>query len=283
MWLGDLVKLCVIGGGSTYTPELVDGLLRRRDRLPIEELHLVDVDEGRLAVLGPLAERMASAAGADWNVRWGTDRAAGIRNATFVISQMRVGGMAARERDEQLGREFGLIGQETTGVGGFAKALRTIPVALDIARDIEARAPARSCSTSRIRPGWSPRRSAAIRTSPRSACATCRWSFSQWFARGLGARRERARARLRGAEPPQLGAQPCGLPDGVDHVGTLVDGMAGHAERHPPSRRPANQGWTADIVRLIDAIPNYYLLYYLETAAWEPITEVDPPDRDRRR
>ena len=65
------MKLCVIGGGSTYTPELVDGLLRRRDRLPIERLHLVDVDEDRLAVLGPLAERMARVAGAEWDVQWG--------------------------------------------------------------------------------------------------------------------------------------------------------------------------------------------------------------------
>ncbi len=74
-------------------------------------------------------------------VEWGTDRRVGIAGSTFVVSQMRVGGMAARERDEQLGREFGLIGQETVGVGGFANALRTIPVALDIAADIERLAP----------------------------------------------------------------------------------------------------------------------------------------------
>ena len=101
------MKLCVIGGGSTYTPELVDGLLRRRDVLPITELHLVDIDEARLAVLGPLAQRMVQHAGSDLVVRYGTDRAAGIEGSAFVVSQIRVGGMAARQRDEELGKEFG--------------------------------------------------------------------------------------------------------------------------------------------------------------------------------
>ncbi|HEY3832375.1 MAG TPA: 6-phospho-beta-glucosidase [Acidimicrobiia bacterium] len=261
------MKICVIGGGSTYTPELVDGLLRRRDRLPIEELHLVDIDEARLAVLGPLAERMATAAGAHWKVSWGSDRVAGIRDAMFVISQMRVGGMAARERDEQLGREFGLIGQETVGVGGFANALRTIPVALDIARDIEEHAPGAILLNFTNPAGLVTE--ALCRHSNVTTIGLCNvpWSFSQWFARGLG------------VDAGELDLDYVGLnhlswvravrtPDGVDHVGTLVDGMAGHAERHPPSP-DGEPGWTGDIVRLIDAIPNYYLLYYFETAAWE--------------
>ena len=135
------MKVCVVGGGSTYTPELVEGLLSRREELGLRELHLVDVDERRLGVLGPLASRMSERVGGSVDVVWGTDRAAGITGATFVVSQLRVGGMAARERDEQLGRELGLVGQETVGVGGFANALRTIPVALEIAADIERLAP----------------------------------------------------------------------------------------------------------------------------------------------
>jgi 6-phospho-beta-glucosidase len=116
------LAVCVVGGGSTYTPELVDGLLRRREALPIRELRLVDIDQHRLEVLGPLARRMcerhARASGLPAiAVSWGADLAAGVRGAAFVVSQIRVGGMAARDRDEQLGREFGLIGQETVGVG----------------------------------------------------------------------------------------------------------------------------------------------------------------------
>ncbi len=261
------MKLCVIGGGSTYTPELIDGLLRRRDRLPIERVHLVDVDDERLAVLGPLAQRMADAAGAQWDVRWGTDRVAGIRDSAFVVSQMRVGGMAARERDEQLGREFGLIGQETVGVGGFANALRTIPVALDIARDIAEHACGAVLLNFTNPAGLVTE--ALCRHSEVTTIGLCNvpWSFSQWFAGALN------------VDATDLELDYVGLnhlswvrrvrtPDGTDHVRTLVDGMAGHAERHPP-KAGSEPGWTADIVRLIDAIPNYYLLYYFETAAWE--------------
>jgi len=135
------VRIAVIGGGSTYTPELVAGFLDRRDRLPIRELWLVDVSPERLAVVGGLAQRMVAANGAPFRVVLSTDRRAAIAGASYVITQLRVGQMAARHADEELGRRHGLVGQETTGVGGFAKALRTIPVVLGIARDIRELAP----------------------------------------------------------------------------------------------------------------------------------------------
>ncbi|MEZ5250575.1 MAG: hypothetical protein R2713_15600 [Ilumatobacteraceae bacterium] len=147
------MKVAVIGGGSTYTPELLDGLFRRRAELDLHEVHLHDVDPGRLELLGRLGERMAARSfehdratpagrsGVPVAVRWGTDRSAAVAGSSFVVSQIRVGGMAARERDELLGREFDLIGQETVGVGGLANAWRTIPVAVDIARDVARHAP----------------------------------------------------------------------------------------------------------------------------------------------
>ena len=90
------MKVCVIGGGSTYTPELVEGLLARREALDLHEIHLVDTDPARLAVLGPLASRMCHAAGSGVVVEWETDRRDAIAGSSFVVSQMRVGGMAAR-------------------------------------------------------------------------------------------------------------------------------------------------------------------------------------------
>ncbi len=135
------MKITVIGGGSTYTPELVDGLVRRRDTLPTDELWLMDVAADRLEVVGGFAQRMVEAAEAPFTVHLTTDRPAAIEGATFVITQMRVGGMQARGEDEHLGIRHGLVGQETTGVGGMAKALRTIPVMLDIARDVARLAP----------------------------------------------------------------------------------------------------------------------------------------------
>ncbi len=137
-----MIKVAVIGGGSTYTPELIQGFLARRGRLPVGEVWLVDPDPDRLAVVGGLTARMVAAAGGPFRVVLTGDRRAAISGADYVVTQLRVGRMAAREGDEQLGRRHGLVGQETTGVGGFAKALRTVPVILEIAAEIAAEAPA---------------------------------------------------------------------------------------------------------------------------------------------
>ena len=126
-------KIAVIGAGSTYTPELVDGLARRIDRLPIDELVLLDIEPERLEVVGGLARRMLTRA--DWPGTLVTtlDRDTALDGADFVLIQLRIGGQAARLVDETLPPKFGTIGQETTGAGGFAKALRTVPLVLDLA------------------------------------------------------------------------------------------------------------------------------------------------------
>ena len=134
-------KICVIGAGSTYTPELVEGLIERAGELPVRELALVDIDAERLDNLARMARRMFIAAGQDVVVTSTRDRREAIEGADFVLNQIRVGGQAARIRDEHIGRRHDVVGQETTGPGGFAKALRTIPVALAIARDIRELAP----------------------------------------------------------------------------------------------------------------------------------------------
>jgi 6-phospho-beta-glucosidase len=135
------MKIVVIGGGSTYTPELIDGFIARAGVLPIKEVWLVDPDEQRLQVVGAFAQRMAKYANAPFEVHLTGDRRRALDGADFVITQLRVGGQAARHGDELLGRRHQLVGQETTGVGGFAKALRTVPVVLDIARDMRELAP----------------------------------------------------------------------------------------------------------------------------------------------
>ena len=136
-----MLKVTVIGGGSTYTPELLNGFLERQDVFPLDELWLMDIDKKRLEIVGGFAQRMAKAREASFKVILSTDQKEAIAGASYVITQLRVGQMTARREDEYLGRRHGLVGQETTGVGGMAKALRTIPVVLDIARDIEALAP----------------------------------------------------------------------------------------------------------------------------------------------
>ncbi|HMM20332.1 MAG TPA: 6-phospho-beta-glucosidase [Selenomonadales bacterium] len=137
------LKIAVIGGGSSYTPEIIDGLLRRTSELPVRELWLVDIPAGRqkLETVGELARRMAERAGAPLGIRLTYDRREALTGADYVLTQFRVGGLAARTRDERFPLAYRVLGQETTGPGGLAKALRTIPVILDICRDIESYCP----------------------------------------------------------------------------------------------------------------------------------------------
>ncbi|MNB83645.1 putative 6-phospho-beta-glucosidase [compost metagenome] len=137
------LKIAVIGGGSSYTPELIDGLIRYHDVFPVADLYLVDIEAGaeKLKVVGDLAQRMIDASGKPIKLHLTLDRREAIRGADFVTTQIRVGMLDARSRDEKIPLAHHLIGQETTGAGGFAKALRTIPVILDICKDIEELAP----------------------------------------------------------------------------------------------------------------------------------------------
>ncbi|WP_328364366.1 6-phospho-beta-glucosidase [Streptomyces sp. NBC_00445] len=130
------MKLTVVGGGSTYTPELIDGFARLRDTLPIEELVLVDPAAERLELVGGLARRIFAKQGHDGRIVTTSDLDAGVDGADAVLLQLRVGGQAAREQDETWPLECGCVGQETTGAGGLAKALRTVPVVLDIAERV---------------------------------------------------------------------------------------------------------------------------------------------------
>src|SRR5439155_7031621 len=127
------MKLAVIGGGSTYTPELVSGLARERERIDLRELVLHDIDPVRREVVGGLGERMLAAAGYDGELLVTDDLDRALDGASFVLIQLRVGGQQARLSDETVPLACGCIGQETTGAGGLGKALRTVPVVLEIA------------------------------------------------------------------------------------------------------------------------------------------------------
>ncbi|MCS0604933.1 6-phospho-beta-glucosidase [Streptomyces sp. LP11] len=130
------MKLTVVGGGSTYTPELVDGFARLRDTLPVEQLVLVDPAADRLDLVGGLARRIFAKQGHPGRIVTTSDLDAGVEGADAVLLQLRVGGQAARRQDETWPLECGCVGQETTGAGGLAKALRTVPVVLDIAERV---------------------------------------------------------------------------------------------------------------------------------------------------
>ncbi|QCX34492.1 6-phospho-beta-glucosidase [Caloramator sp. E03] len=139
----DKLKIVTIGGGSSYTPELIEGYIKRKNELPIGEIWLVDIEEGKekLNIVGSMAQRMVKAAGLDWKVHLTLDRREALKDADFVSTQFRVGQIDARIKDERIPLSHGIIGQETNGAGGILKAFRTVPVILEIVEDMKELCP----------------------------------------------------------------------------------------------------------------------------------------------
>lgn len=137
------LKIATIGGGSSYTPELIEGFIKRYDELPVSEIWLVDIEEGqeKLNIVGNLAKRMIAKAGLPIDIHLTLDRTAALKDVDFVTTQFRVGLLDARAKDERIPLKYGVLGQETNGPGGLFKGLRTIPVILDICKDMEELCP----------------------------------------------------------------------------------------------------------------------------------------------
>jgi len=135
------LKIAIIGSGSTYTPELIEGIIKRKGALPVSELVLMDIDEKKLDIVGSLCRRMIEAENLPTRVTLTQDLDEALKDADFVLAQIRVGKLGARVLDEKIPLKYGLIGQETCGIGGFFKAMRTIPVMLHIAERMQALCP----------------------------------------------------------------------------------------------------------------------------------------------
>jgi len=136
-----ILKAAIIGAGSTYTPELIEGFIVRQDSLNFQSFYLMDIDKKKLEIVGGLAKRMLEKKGFKGKIVLTDNIDAAIEGADYIFAQIRVGGLAARILDEKIPLKYGLLGQETTGAGGFMKAIRTVPVMLEIARRIEKLAP----------------------------------------------------------------------------------------------------------------------------------------------
>jgi 6-phospho-beta-glucosidase len=259
------VKIAVIGGGSTYTPELIDGILQRHERLPVTEIHLIDIDLSRLTIIAAFAKRMIKAAGKDIAIEFSTDIRAGIRNSTFVVSQFRVGSQKARHRDEMLGRKYGLVGQETVGVGGFAKALRTIPVALSIAQIIQEEAPD-AMLLNFTNPAGLITQALKSHAPAVKSIGLCNvpWNTRIEIAGAL-------KVPSSAVEFDYVGLNHLSWIRGVkvDGVDRSTDAIAAFRgltiNKATPGDSPA---WIQSTIDYLQAIPNYYLLYYYEEKAW---------------
>src|SRR5436309_7372833 len=248
-------KIAVIGGVSTYTPELVDGLARRADRLPIDELVLLDIEPERLEMVGGLARRMLARAGWRGSVVTTLDREAALDGADFVLIQLRVGGQAARLVDETLPPKFGTIGQETTGAGGFAKALRTVPIVLDLAERTAKHGAKDAWVVDFTNPVGIV--SQALLDEGHRAIGLCNVAigFQRRFAKRFGVEPDRVELEHVGLN--HLSWERAVKVDGVDRLPEILagDGAAQIAEW---------VGSPTEIVRLTGAIPSYYLKYYYD-------------------
>ena len=249
------VKIAVVGGGSTYTPELIEGFHSRRDRLAVDELVLHDIDDERLEVVGGLARRILGRQ--DWPGRLvlTKDRDRALDGASFVIVQLRVGGQAARLVDETLPLEFGCIGQETTGPGGFAKALRTVPVVVEIAEETARRGARGAWLVDFTNPVGIVMQ--ALLDQGHRAIGLCNsaMGFQRMFARLLEV--EPQRVLLDHVGLNHLTWERAVMVDGVDRLPELIERAAG--------KIGGEIGIPAALIELLGAVPSYYLRYYYST------------------
>jgi 6-phospho-beta-glucosidase len=272
------MKITVIGAGSTYTPELVNGFLARVDSLPLKELWLMDTDRERLEVVGGLAQRMVKAKGDPFQVVLSQHQREAVASAKYIITQLRVGLMPARRGDEYLGLRHGLIGQETTGVGGMAKALRTIPVILGIAKDIREVAPGALLANFTNPAGLVTE--ALNRHAPDvPAVGVCNVGITmkmealEWLEKATGTKIDDSRAAL----------NTLGLNHLTWHRGFTVDGQdrwpavfSAFAEKMKKEEDPECDLRTLEILGMI---PNYYLQYYYYTDRKIVAQKKWPPSR----
>jgi 6-phospho-beta-glucosidase len=246
------LRIAVVGAGSTYTPELVEGFARRSDRLLVDELVLLDPDLERLAPVAGLTERMLDRADVPTRLTVTDNQSAALDGADFVIVQLRIGGQAARHVDETLPHRFGVLGQETTGPGGFAKGLRTVPVVLDVAEEAARRAAPGAWIVDFTNPVGIVTQ--ALLDAGARAIGLCNVAIG--LQRRLAAHFDVAaeRVELEHVGLNHLTWERAVRVDGVDRLPDLLDREADWLAQE--------MDLSADLMRELGAIPSYYLRYF---------------------
>ncbi len=274
-----MLKVAVIGGGSTYTPELVNGFLARMDQFPVDELWLMDIDEERLRIVGGFAQRMVEAKGSPFRVFLTNDQREAVKDASYVTTQLRVGHMEARRRDEYLGLRHGLIGQETTGVGGMAKALRTIPVILKIAQDIREVARPGTMLVNFTNPAGLVTQALSKYAADVPAVGVCNVPITakMRILEGL----EQATGRK--IDPRHAELKTLGLNHLTWHRGFTIEGedvWPQVIERYVSElKKEPDPEWDPRTIEVLRMMPNYYLQYFYHTDKKLKSQEKWPPSR----
>lgn len=259
------IKVVTIGGGSSYTPELMEGFIKRYDTLPITDLWLVDIEEGKekLEIVGNLAKRMVEKAGLPIKIHLTLDRREALKGADFVTTQFRVGLMEARIKDELIPLKYNVIGQETNGPGGLLKGLRTIPVILEICKDIEELCPD-AWMINFANPAGMVTEAVFTYTNMKKFIGLCNVpiGISYAIAKCMGVEPERIHIDFAGLNHMVYGLNV--YLDGVectkDAIESIIDPKA-----ELTMKNIADISWLKDFIRGLGVIPCPYHRYYYKT------------------
>ena len=273
------IKVTVFGGGSSYTPELIKGFLERTDSFPLTELWLMDILPERLDIVGKFAQRIVEANGSPFKVILTTEQEEAVKGANYVITQLRVGWMQARREDEYLGLRHGLIGQETTGVGGMAKALRTIPIILSIAEDMQKYADPDAMLVNFTNPAGLVTEALARHAPDLLSAGVCNVAITTKMGL-LEQLKEQSGISIK---PERAELKTLGLNHLSWHSGFAIDGedvWPRIMEQYIAELRDQDDPeWDPRTIESLQMIPNYYLQYFYYTDRKLAAQEKWPPSR----
>ncbi|MET3696337.1 6-phospho-beta-glucosidase [Bacillus oleivorans] len=260
------LKIATIGGGSSYTPELIEGFIKRYNELPIRELWLVDIKEGehKLQVVGELAKRMVQKAGVPMEIHLTLDRRKALEGADFVTTQLRVGLLDARIKDEKIPLKYGVIGQETNGPGGLFKGLRTIPVILEIAEEIQELCPD-AWLINFTNPAGMVTEAVLRYSSHQKVVGLCNVPIGMrmGIAKILGVEASRIQIDFAGLNHMVYGLRV--YKDGVDITDQVLEELT-NPTNSVSMKNIVNLGWEPDFIKALKVLPCPYHRYYYQTS-----------------
>lgn len=259
------LKVTIIGGGSSYTPEIIEGILKRYDSFPVTDIALVDVESGqkKLKIIGELADRMIKKADKSINLTCTLDRKEALEGADFVSTQIRVGGLDARAKDERIPLSHGYIGQETNGAGGIFKAFRTIPVLLDLAEDVHNICP-NAWIINFTNPAGMVTEAVLRHSSHKKVIGVCNIPFNMRHsvAEILEVSAETIKIEFVGLNHFVFGKKV--YADGMDRTQEVLDKLADEELDYSPANI-VNLGWSKTFIKAMNLLPNPYHQYYFQT------------------
>ncbi|GIN62058.1 6-phospho-beta-glucosidase [Robertmurraya siralis] len=259
------LKLVVVGGGSSYTPEIIEGIIRRHETFPVSEIVLVDIEMGKkkLEVVGNLALRMIEKSAKPIQLSWTLNQKEALENADFVSTQIRVGGLEARAKDERIPLSHGFIGQETNGAGGIFKAFRTIPVLMELAQNVHT-----ICPEAWIINFTNPAgivTEALLKHSPhKKIIGVCNipYNMRHSTAEILNSSPQEVQIEFVGMNHFVFGKKV--LVEGIDRTEEILKIICHDDFGYSPANI-VNLGWTKTFIESLKMLPNPYHQYYFQT------------------